>query len=71
MIKFCELLAERAYRYRHLLLEHEDRTRDLRSEHEEIMRLVVDRRANEAVEKLQNHYRHTVSRLLSRWPELE
>ncbi len=71
MMKFCELLAERAYRYRHLLLEHEDRARDLRSEHESIMRAVVDRRADEAVEMLQDHYRRTVNTLLSRWQELK
>lgn len=71
MMKFCELLAERAYRYRHLLLEHVDRTRDHRSEHESIMRAVLDRRANEAVEALQDHYRRTVNTLLSRWQELE
>jgi GntR family transcriptional regulator, carbon starvation induced regulator len=71
MTNFCELLAERAYRYRHLLLEHGDRTRDLRSEHEQIMRPVLDRRANEGVEMLQNHYRRTVNSLVEHWPELE
>ena len=70
MMSFCELLAERAYRYRHLLLEHGDRTRDHRSEHEQIMRPVIDRRADEAVEMLQNHYRLTVNTLVERWPEL-
>jgi GntR family transcriptional regulator, carbon starvation induced regulator len=70
MRSFCELLAERAYRYRHLLLEHGDRTRDLRTEHEQIMRPVIDRRANDAVEMLQNHYRLTVNKLVERWPEL-
>ena len=70
MMNFCELLAERAYRYRHLLLEHVDRTRDHRSEHERIMRTVLDRKADEAVELLQNHYRRTVATLVERWQEL-
>lgn len=71
MTNFCELLAERAYRYRHLLLEYVDRTRDHLSEHEEIMRTAIDRRADAAVELLQTHYRRTVSTLVDRWPELE
>lgn len=70
MKSFCELLAERAYRYRHLLLEHVDRVRDHRSEHETIMQTVLDRRADEAVELLQDHYRRTVQTLVNRWPEL-
>jgi len=70
LTNFCELLAERAYRYRHLLLEHVDRTRDHRSEHENIMRTALERRAPEAVALLQNHYLRTVSTLVERWQDL-
>lgn len=70
MTNFCEILADRAYRYRHLLLQHVDRARDHRSEHERIMRVVLDRKAAEAVEMLQEHYRRTVNTLRSHWQEL-
>ncbi len=71
MLTFCQVLADRAYRYRHLLLEHVDRTRDHRLEHEHIMRVAIDRRANEAVDMLQDHYRRTVNTLVERWPQLD
>jgi GntR family transcriptional regulator, carbon starvation induced regulator len=69
LLSFCELLADRAYRYRHALLEQVDRTRDHRSEHDEIVRAVIARRT-EAVGLLQNHYQRTVLTLLDEWQEL-
>lgn len=66
---FCRVLAERAYRYRHLLLEKVDRERDHRSEHEAIAEATRNRRP-EAVTLLQEHYRQTVATLISHWPEL-
>jgi GntR family transcriptional regulator, carbon starvation induced regulator len=70
MTSFCVLLAERAYRYRHLLLEHVDRTRDHRSEHENIMRRVIERKPDEAVALLQDHYLRTVATLVERWQDV-
>ncbi|MEP6917309.1 MAG: FCD domain-containing protein [Acidobacteriota bacterium] len=69
LLSFCELLADRAYRYRHALLEQVDRTRDHRSEHDDIVRAVIERRP-EAVSLLQTHYQRTVHTLLDRWQEL-
>ena len=44
MTSFCQVLAERAFRYRHLLLEVVDRTRDHRSEHEAIQQAALGAR---------------------------
>ena len=70
LASFCQILAERAFRYRHLLLEAVDRTRDHRSEHEAIYKLALDRDAARAVSLLQTHYMRTVQTLLDNWSEL-
>lgn len=70
LITFCQVLAERAFRYRHLLLEDVDRTRDHRAEHEAIYKSVVAREADRSVELLQHHYMRTVETLLANWTEL-
>ena len=69
LISFCQILAERAYRYRHLLLENVDRTRDHRGEHEAIQKAIVNRDADTGVALLQQHYRRTVETLLANWKE--
>ena len=70
LASFCQVLAERAFRYRHLLLEVVDRTRDHRSEHEAIQRATLDRDADTAVARLKQHYLRTVQTLLDNWTEL-
>ena len=70
LIGFCQILAERAFRYRHLLLEEVDRTRDHRSEHEAIVQAALRRNASEAVTLLQRHYTRTVQTLLDNCKEL-
>jgi DNA-binding GntR family transcriptional regulator len=70
LMSFCETLSDRAFRYRHLLLEVVDRTRDHRSEHEAIQRAAIDRQADVAVAKLRDHYMRTVQTLLDNWTEL-
>ena len=70
LIAFCLVLAERAFRYRHVLLESVDRTRDHRAEHEAILQAAVGRDANRAVALLQGHYTRTVETLLAHWTEL-
>lgn len=70
LIGFCQILAERAFRYRHLLLEQVDRTRDHRSEHEAIVQAALSRSAPEAVSLLQQHYTRTVQTLLDNCKEL-
>ena len=70
LMSFCETLSDRAFRYRHLLLEFVDRTRDHRSEHEAIQRAAIDRQADVAVAKLKDHYMRTVQTLLDNWTEL-
>jgi DNA-binding GntR family transcriptional regulator len=67
LIAFCQILAERAYRYRHLLLESVDRTRDHRGEHEAIKNAIVGRDAATGVALLQRHYLRTVDTLLEHW----
>ncbi len=67
---FCQVLAERALRYRRLLLEDVDRTRDHRTEHEGILRAVLDRDAARSVALLQQHYTCTVRTLLDQCSEL-
>jgi DNA-binding GntR family transcriptional regulator len=67
---FCQVLAERAFRYRHLLLEVVDRTRDHRSEHEAIQRAALVRDGETAVALLKDHYMRTVQTLLDNWTEL-
>lgn len=69
LIPFCQILAERAYRYRHLLLESVDRTRDHRAEHEAIQKAIVHRDADTGVALLQEHYRRTVQTLVANWRE--
>ena len=69
LIAFCQILAERAYRYRHLLLEKVDRTRDHRGEHEAIQKAIVNRDANAGVGLLQQHYLRTVQTLVANWKE--
>lgn len=69
LISFCQILAERAYRYRHLLLENVDRTRDHRGEHEAIQKAIVNRDAETGVALLQQHYRRTVETLVANWKE--
>ena len=70
LISFCQILAERAYRYRHLLLEYVDRTRDHRGEHEAIQKAIVNRDANTGVRLLQQHYLRTVETLVANLKEL-
>jgi len=70
LIAFCQVLAERAFRYRHLLLEDVDRTRDHRAEHEAIYKAIVARQADVGVSLLQHHYKRTVQTLLDNWTEL-
>jgi DNA-binding GntR family transcriptional regulator len=70
LARFCQVLAERAFRYRHLLLEDVDRTRDHRSEHEAIVHAALQRKADEAVSLLQQHYTRTVQTLLDNCREL-
>jgi GntR family carbon starvation induced transcriptional regulator len=70
LTSFCQVLAERAFRYRHLLLEDVDRTRDHRSEHEEILHVALKRDAAQAVTLLQKHYTRTVQTLLNELTEL-
>jgi GntR family transcriptional regulator, carbon starvation induced regulator len=67
LISFCQILAERAYRYRHLLLENVDRTRDGRAEHEAIQKAIVNRDADTGVALLQQHYLRTVETLVANW----
>jgi len=71
LISFCQILAERAYRYRHLLLESVDRTRDHRGEHEAIQKAIVNRDANSGVALLQQHYLRTVQTLVANWRALK
>jgi DNA-binding GntR family transcriptional regulator len=71
LISFCQVLAERAFRYRHLLLEAIDRTRDHRSEHEAIAQAALKRNSGAAVSQLQEHYRRTAETLLANCQELE
>ena len=70
LVGFCQILAERAFRYRHLLLEAVDRTRDHRSEHEGIVQAVLDRNRTQAVTLLQQHYTRTAQTLLEHCKEL-
>jgi DNA-binding GntR family transcriptional regulator len=70
LISFCQILAERAFRYRHLLLEAVDRTRDHRSEHEAIMQAALARDRTRAVALLQAHYTRTAQTLLAHCKEL-
>jgi GntR family carbon starvation induced transcriptional regulator len=69
LIAFCQILADRAYRYRHLLLENVDRTRDHRGEHEALQKAIVNRDANAGVGLLQQHYLRTVETLVANWKE--
>ena len=70
LIGFCVILAERAFRYRHLLLEQVDRTRDHVSEHEAIMKAVLQRDRDGAISLLQTHYTRTANTLLEHCKEL-
>ena len=70
LISFCQILAERAFRYRHLLLEAVDRTRDHRSEHEAIVQAALARDRARAVALLQDHYSRTAQTLLDHCKEL-
>ncbi len=70
LIAFSQILAERAYRYRHLLLENVDRTRDHRGEHEAIQRAIVNRDADAGVALLQQHYMRTVETLVANWQDV-
>lgn len=70
LTSFCQILAERAFRYRHLLLEAVDRTRDHRSEHEDIVGAVLARDRATAVGGLQQHYQATAQTLLEHCKEL-
>lgn len=70
LIGFCQILAERSFRYRHLLLEAVDRTRDHRSEHEAIVEAVLARNKARAVALLQEHYTRTAQTLLEHCREL-
>ena len=65
LIPFCQVLAERAYRYRHLLLESVDRKRDHRGEHEAIQKAIVSRDADTGITLLQHHYLRTVETLVA------
>ena len=70
LISFCQILADRSFRYRHLLLEAVDPTRDHRSEHEAIMQAALARDKTRAVALLQEHYRRTAQTLLDHCKEL-
>jgi DNA-binding GntR family transcriptional regulator len=70
LASFCQVLAERAFRYRHLLLEAVDRTRDHRHEHEQIKDAVLRADAPLAIALLERHYMATVQTLLERGQDL-
>ena len=70
LTSFCQVLAERTFRYRHLLLEVVDRTRDHRSEHEAIQQAALARDTDNAVRLLKDHYLRTVQTLIDNWTEL-
>lgn len=70
LVGFCQILAERSFRYRHLLLEAVDRTRDHRSEHEAIVNAVLGRDRTKALALLREHYTRTAQTLLHHCREL-
>ena len=69
LIGFCQILAERAFRYRHLLLEAVDRTRDHRSNTKASSGRARSRRTL-AVSRLQEHHTRTAQTLLEHCKEL-
>ncbi len=59
LVRYCEDLADQAYRYRQLSMQRAYLTRDVKGEHEALVRAVLDGAAAGAVELLVRHYRRT------------
>ncbi|RCW20632.1 GntR family transcriptional regulator [Ciceribacter lividus] len=59
LIGFCEQLADRLYRYRALSIRKAFRVRKVSDEHAQIFKAAIERRTEDAVALLQNHYRRT------------
>ena len=59
LIGFCEQLADRLYRYRALSIRKAFRVRKVSDEHAQIFKAAIERRTQDAVALLQNHYRRT------------
>jgi DNA-binding GntR family transcriptional regulator len=59
LIAFCSQLADRLYRYRALSIRKAFRVRKVTSEHKDIVTAVIERRTDDAVALLQQHYQKT------------
>ena len=59
LLQICQGLHQRATRFRNLSNARGWRQRDVNREHDALMRAAIDRRADEAVALLEEHYRRT------------
>ena len=59
LLQICQRLHQRATRFRNLSNAIGWRQRDVSQEHDALMRAAIDRRADEAVRLLEDHYRRT------------
>src|SRR5262249_24391187 len=65
LLGFCEQLADRLYRYRMMSIAKAYPVRKVGAEHAEILRAVHDRKTEEAVALLQQHYQRTADVIYS------
>jgi DNA-binding GntR family transcriptional regulator len=61
LVGFCEQLADRLHRYRSLSSKKSFRVRKTADEHKALLRVVLDRKPDEAVRLLQSHYERTAA----------
>jgi DNA-binding GntR family transcriptional regulator len=59
LIAFCSQLADRLYRYRALSIRKAFRVRKVTSEHKDILAATIERRTDDAVALLSQHYQRT------------
>jgi DNA-binding GntR family transcriptional regulator len=65
LLGFCQQLAERLYRYRMMSKAKAFPVRKVGDEHAQIVKLVLDRKAEEAVALLEQHYQRTAEIIYS------
>ncbi len=65
LLGFCEQLADRLYRYRMMSISKAYPVRKVGAEHAQILQAVLDRKTEEAVLLLQQHYQRTADVIYS------
>lgn len=71
LIRYCDDMADHAYRYRQLSVRKSFPTRDIQSEHDALVQAILAGDADRAVALLAEHYRRTADIIVGGRPEAD